>query len=351
MSPLLGKFKNSFDRILQNSKRVVITSHVNPDSDSISSTLLTRYYIKKSYPNLPVFIFYTGDYVKDWEYFSSYKNVKFVIDVADELRQGDTFILVDVQDFDRVSFKSQKIHSLNLTTVCFDHHFGNTKYNWDLLLTKPNIDYVANTHLLYDLLFKGTLDEVPSEILELIYVGIYSDTGGFRYLNGSKDFKALLDASIILKKGNIYPDKVLTSIYKNTSTHLSILSKLLKNLAIHEPFGNWPSYVFTFLSIDDVQDFKESDVSKATFLFKPYLKSLEGAIWGFYVRPYKNLGWRISLRSSPGGINVGEVARYLGGNGHDAAAGALIADLNLRTPEKVLTYIKNTLRQKTPKFI
>lgn len=346
---LLKKTKEQFDSLLKKSKRVVITSHINPDSDSISSVLVTYNYIKQKFPKLPVYIYYTGDYLKSWEYFPSYKKVKYVEDIADKLKSNDTLILVDVQDLDRVSFKPEDIDKLNLISICFDHHYGKTTHNWDLLLTRPHISYTSNAHLLYDLLYKDNKEvSLNKEMSELVYTGMFTDTGGFRFLNGSKDAITLKVATDLLEQADIYPDKILSIVYKNSLSSLHILSNLLQRLHIEESFGDWPKFAFSYLTKEDARGYDEREVSAATFLFKGFLKTLDDCVWGFYVRPFKGLGWRVSFRSYPSGINVGAAARLVGGNGHDLASGALIQKPELQEPQEVLDYVKSLLLKGKP---
>ena len=57
------EFSKKFQQLVGSSSRILITSHTNPDDDSIASVLATFYFLKKFNPEKNIEIIYSGEKV------------------------------------------------------------------------------------------------------------------------------------------------------------------------------------------------------------------------------------------------------------------------------------------------
>ena len=98
---ILKDFKQKFDELVTNHKgRIVITSHINPDDDSISSSLSVYTYLKDILKiTNSVEIYYSNNPVDRWNTVKYFKQVKFVKDIDEILTNRDLLILLDCQGY------------------------------------------------------------------------------------------------------------------------------------------------------------------------------------------------------------------------------------------------------------
>lgn len=349
----LVRFKKSFDSlIIKHKNRIVITAHINPDDDAIASVLGVHYYLKniKKVKN-EVKIFYSNNKVARWEKIKYSKNIEFVGEISDQLNKNDLLIMLDCQGFFRVSSKEDEMLRIGLKTVVIDHHKTAPDKTYNLTLAYPTIFKSSNAEVIYSLFFSN-LKILKKEIAEILLMGIYSDTGGFRF--GTKEqSSSFLVAKQIIDKSNVNVDMFLSTLENYKLEHLRVLALLINNIKTYN-IKNWGRFSISYLSKQNIKSYTKEDVSGGKSLYGMYQKSINNCNWGILIYPDANntKEWSLSFRSSPGHPNVRLIAQALdlNGGGHDAAAGAKLTEQNQKNKlnEKIiikiiLNYLKNNL--------
>jgi phosphoesterase RecJ-like protein len=99
------------------------------------------------------------------------------------LDQFDLFIILDSSSPTQVSNVENLEFPENMRTIVIDHHKTNKGYG-DINLVMD--DCASTTHILYKLFKSWDIEISPSMALNL-FIGIYADTGGFKYPNSTPE--------------------------------------------------------------------------------------------------------------------------------------------------------------------
>lgn len=301
--------KEAFD-LIQASGRILIHLHPKPDPDSIGSALATYHALKglgkevtviQGDTALPsVFSFLPGfDAIVRKSYFDI------------DLSQFDLFIIQDSGSKEMISRKGEVEFPSNLKTIVIDHHKTNTKYA-DINLVDAT--YAATAEFLYDL-FVGWGIQITKDIAACLYVGIYGDTGGFKY-----SYTTPRTMEIVATLCKIYPDfsKLIDMLDNSHPKEKIFFDRMALNAVEVHCDG---VLALSAISYDQLQkehisrEDTDNNVVASTLLTVKDWKV--GAV--LIEKEPDEIG--ISLRSK-GDIDVSKVAVILGGGGHKNAAGA-----------------------------
>ena len=167
-------FVQDFEKLVSDSKSIVITSHTSPDDDSVGSTLSVFSYISNKFSNKKIRMIYTGERVSRYNYFKNYDKVEFFLDMADNLADCDLLIGLDGSQFERFSRKPELLKQFSGKTICIDHH-GSPIDKFDLELVLPQTS--STSEIIYTKFYRDS--EMPHEVAETLLLGILGDTGNF----------------------------------------------------------------------------------------------------------------------------------------------------------------------------
>jgi len=343
-----NKYKSEFDKFTKFSQSILITSHINPDGDAISSVLSTYYYLINilKIPQTNVRMVITGCYVPLWKSLSNYEKIEFVEDIALEIADNILLVILDNKEYDRISNTPKKIKSKNIKTICIDHHTHPNTQEFDLYIgpNSTSINYTSTAELLYYILFEPYLKSLDSVICKILLTGIYTDTGSFRFIdkNNSKVFDV---AKNLINQGDIVVESIVSIFDKTPLGSFQVWGLFLQNISVHK-IGKWPEFSLSFFNKSDLQKFSKQDYDEGSGLFKPYITKVTTCSWGIVIKPvYSTSNWSISFRAvnSNKFIKVNEIAGYFGGGGHTAAAGAQFdSSLSLEDcKNKIFEYLKS----------
>jgi nanoRNase/pAp phosphatase (c-di-AMP/oligoRNAs hydrolase) len=96
-------FKKEFFALVEKAEHIVITAHLSPDDDSIGSVMAMHEILTIKYPDKDIKILYSGEASHRHSIFANYKNITFVTDIADHISNTDLFVMLDVNNYARVS--------------------------------------------------------------------------------------------------------------------------------------------------------------------------------------------------------------------------------------------------------
>lgn len=343
----LDNFKTKFDKLVNAHKnRIIITAHINADDDAISSVLSMWYYLTKiKKVKNTIKILYSNKKVDRWNNISFVENIEFVGEIYDYLEKTDLLIMLDCRGYHRISNNPKELQRLKLKTIVVDHHKTPATEKYDLALEYTNISKSSNAEIMYSLFFSH-LKKMDNGIAEVLLIGIYGDTGGFRFVTKNQS-SAFLSAKQILNKSNVKIDTVLAKLETYNVPQLKILSKFLENIKVYKN-NNWGSFSVSYITREFANNFTNEQISNGKAIYGNYQKSIENSKWGLVIYPVmgNDLQWGLSFRSQPGHPNVRLIAQEFDtdGGGHDAAAGAKLVEKNLNEKiilNKILKYLKN----------
>ena len=208
--------------------------------------------------------------------------------------------------------------------VCIDHHVGPVKLPAGPYFIAP--DATATAELIFDLASVAGWPLTP-EVAQALYVGLLTDTGGFRFSNTTS--RALRVAAALLEKG-VDPESIYASVYASAPEgRVRLLAEVLQTLVVELDVGlAWVSVPPDALrrhevTADDLDGIVE------------FPRSIAGVRMALLFRHIGNGRIKVSFRSM-GEVDVAELAHEFGGGGHHRAAGASLRGTMADVEEKVL---------------
>jgi len=209
--------------------------------------------------------------------------------------------------------------------VCIDHHVGPAKLPAGPCLIAP--EATATAELVFDLATVAGWS-LTAEVAQALYVGLLTDTGGFRFSNTTA--RALRVAAALLEKG-VDPESIYASVYASAPEgRVRLLAEVLQTLVVEPEVGlAWVSVPADALrrhevTADDLDGIVE------------FPRSIAGVRMALLFRHIGNGKIKVSFRSM-GEVDVAALAGQFGGGGHHRAAGASLAGSMAEVEEQVLT--------------
>lgn len=316
---------------VRKNKRFLITSHLNPEGDALSSELSLLILFKALGKEAVI----VNEEAPPCEY-----DFFPLIGEAGRLKKRtkayayDCFVTVDCSDISRCG----SVADLKLpgkTVINIDHHISNTGFG-DINWVQPRASSCAE--MIY-ILYKKLRVPLNKDAAMLLYAGMMTDTGSFRYSNTTA-FTHRAVADLMRYKLDI--PAVYRGIYENVPfREMKLLSRILAGLRLSAS-GKTAYFKIGRLLLKKHQ--------KASFDLSEYLLSFARAVKGVEVAVIfkENMdsrgGIRVNLRSQ-GKIDVNSIAQHFGGGGHRTASGITMQGELDRVAAKVLSRIKRDLDQ------
>jgi len=286
---------------ITDANKIIITSHIRPDGDSLGSMLGLSHYlislgkevvlaIEDEVPKLFYFLpgIQTIVYAKEFTFDKNY-DLLIVLDTNPDLaRIGETLA-------------SMQVPILNI-----DHHSSNNR-TADFCLIDSQA--AATGEIIFQLLILANA-EITCEIAVCLYTAIVTDCGFFRYANTTSN--TLQRAALLVKRG-AKPNEISEKLEKITLDDLTALRDVLSTLELSLD-GRIASITLTMETL-------AKNIS-STDLFINYIRSITGVEIAIMYKITDRDMIRVSLRSH--GADVNQVAQTFGGGGHQRAAGCSI---------------------------
>lgn len=288
---------------IQESKNILITSHVNPDGDAIGSGLALMAGIKKLNREARV-RFVLQDKTPDRVNFLALEKGAEIYDPTKEYI-FDLVICVDSADLSRVGIVKELIKDSYIINI--DHHITNPLY--------ANLNYVeeisSTSEIIYNFLRYCSV-EIDIDMGEALYTGLVNDTGNFKHDNVSvKTF----EMAGYLRGLGVNNSKVVREFWDRKS--LAAI-KLLGQAMYEMEFYPEKKMAYFFLSYEDMK--KVNGRKEDTEDIVEKLISYEEAEISLFLREDKPGVIKGSMRSKHK-KNVNTIAESFGGGGHKKAAG------------------------------
>lgn len=312
------------------SRRVVLTTHVNADGDGVGSEValvhLLRALGKEAWIANPTpipdrYAFLLGPLA----------GADRSADPAPALRTADLLIVVDISDLGRLGSLADVIRRDPKPTACIDHHTSPGTLPDGPRLIDPAAS--ATCELVADLAVAMGWEITP-DVARALYVGILTDTGGFRF--GNTTPRVLRTAAFLLEAG-VDPERVYESVYATAPAgRIRLTADVLQTLQTDPEAGiSWVTVPAGALErhgvgTDDLDGLVE------------FARSIQGTRLALLFRTLANGKVKVSFRSL-GDFDVASFAQQFGGGGHVKAAGASIAGTMEEVQQQVLAAARAAL--------
>lgn len=342
--------KQIFDHLTRaDTKSILLHCHPNPDPDSLGSVLAMKFAIERLAKivgkskgvetDIKVTVI-----AGDSKIPSAFMHFPGALDIVAQnyfeinIAEFDTFLVLDSGSPSMISRKAPVVFppqtNLNLKTIVIDHHATNEGYG-DINIVANQ--YVSTTEIVFDLLQEWSvlagLDSphalLAKEIATNLYVGLFTDGGGFRYDRISDH--SFYMAGILYS----YNPEILkvVEVLENSSSPksvdflgLALTQKKVCNIGTNTSTGkDKGSFVISYVSHEDVLSFGLTPDDWGANIATHVIKAV--------------VGWNVTvmlIEENPGEVkcsfrtrdqvefDVSKVAVALGGGGHKAAAGAVV---------------------------
>lgn len=324
---------------IKKASNILLHLHPSPDADSIGSSL-SMMHVLKSMGKKATIIKGDSDLPKHLSHLSGFDQIidknyhQTLTQVQDDTsRHFDLFIILDSGALNQISRLGEVKFPNNMKTLIIDHHQSNPGFG-DINLVDST--YPATCQILYDL-FKIWGVNITKEIASCLILGIYQDSGGFKYQSVSPE--TFLAASDLAK---INPD-------------------FFKDIFLMENSQEVESIIFQGLALSNIETYFKDQIA-LSLVSSQQLK--EKNIKDYHISPGKIsdilrsvVGWEIVgclVEKSPNEViisfrtrdsekyDLSKLASVLGGGGHRGASGATIYKPLDQAKNDLLSAIKTT---------
>ncbi|MCM8795876.1 MAG: bifunctional oligoribonuclease/PAP phosphatase NrnA, partial [Candidatus Omnitrophica bacterium] len=245
----------------------------------------------------------------------------------------DCFVILDCCSLSRIG-QVYKLNSFNKPILNIDHHISNEKFG-DINWVEPNASSCCE--MIYRL-YKRLDIPLDKNIAMLLYVGILTDTGSFRYSN-TRDQTHKITAELL--QHNLDVAKIYNQIYNRIPFgEMKLLTKILPTIR-RDYSGK-----IAFCQIPQCLLRKQRiniDLGEIILSFCRAIKDVEVAVL-FKENLGKKSAVRVNLRSQ-GKVDVNKIAQFFGGGGHRTASGVTISGTLASVRKRVLKKIEEYLKR------
>lgn len=291
-------------RIIRESGTVGLASHVNPDGDGVGSLLAMTAVLlrlgKEVHASLPEPSQYPPQYL--------FLPGGDLLSRPDDMPGGmDLFVALDCSNLERLGRLRSRAEEARLV-INLDHHEDN-QFFAHLNLVDPEAS--STSELVYRLMRRAGWEITP-DVATCLYTGLVTDTGRFQHRNTGP--RALAVASDLAAAGADLP-LISREVYENQSlAYTRLLGRALQRAEVLEDLG----LVYSYITQKDLLDTGASLPETEDLI--DHLRSVRGTRMAALFKELDDGRVRVSLRSR-NGVEVGPIARSLGGGGHANAAG------------------------------
>jgi phosphoesterase RecJ-like protein len=291
---MLGAIKKRLDE----SKNVIIASHVRPDGDAIGSLLGMGLTLMNEGKTVQMVLV---DGVP-----ASYRHLEGSEHIVKQpTAQYDTFITVDCADFKRVG---KAFESFPKPHINIDHHKTNEQFG-ELNLIEP--EEVATAAILANHLPTWGF-KITKPIAASLLTGIITDTLGFRTSNTNPSSLRL--SAMLMETGANMPDLYMRSLIHKSFPAARYWGAGLSSLEQKD------GIVWGTLRLADRKSSGYGGNDDADLI--NMISAIHGNKVGMVFVEQSDKHVKISWRALEDGIDVSPIAKQFGGGGHAAAAGA-----------------------------
>jgi len=296
--------------VIESNQSFVISSHVNPDGDSVGSALGVYECLKALGKDAVVAM---NDAIPDaYTWLDPDGDILAPASEADMERLGsmDVVVVVDANSWDRLGRLRKPLEDSAASKIVIDHHpFSELIAPISVIDTKAS----STAELVYDLI-DSMGAPLTARAADALYTGILTDTVSFRFARSAPC--AHITAAKLLMSG-VDPSRVYDQVYnQNTGARTRLMGRALSDIRF-SGCGRVAWLTVTRSMIEET-----GALSSDTSGFVDVTMTIAGTEIGIIFVETRDGTVQISLRSRPE-TDVNQIAVGLGGGGHRNAAGAV----------------------------
>ncbi len=319
---------------IDKASRILLHLHPSPDTDSVGSALAMKSYLEGIHKEVKVFLFEDEIPIK-YNFLKGFSDIQRIKATECDFTQFDLFIALDSGSLSAIT--KVEWYKIPLPTIVIDHHASNNSYG-DINLIGDN--YSSTAEILF-WLFKQWHLPVSKEIAECLYVGMWGDTGGFKFVSTKpstlKAFAELVEIGIDFAS-------ITNQLTKLTNLQLKALGTCLAGIRF---YANG-KVLIAFYEKSMAPDLNNGDYLSVREQVRFILSSSSEALIIALVYELKEGIYTTSFRSNNPSemIDTSVIARYMGGDGHPrASASKSYPAKNIMEAEQITL---NAIRQVYP---
>ena len=318
-------------KVLKPGLRVALTTHVNADGDGLGSEVGLWYLLRARglHPAIanPTPTPERFDFLLPEGADASAHAVK-------EIERADVIMVLDISDLARLGDLARAVRARGVPVACIDHHVSPGSLPAGPRLVAP--EATATAELVFD--FASALGwELSPESARALYVGLLTDTGGFRFSNTTA--RALRVAGALLERG-VDPETIYERVYASApEARVRLMAEVLQTLVVEPEVG----LAWVTVPPDALQRYGATPDDLDGIVEFP--RSIAGVRLALLFRQVASGRIKVSLRSM-GEVNAADLAHRFGagGGGHAKAAGVSFEGSLAEVQGKVLAAAREYLR-------
>ena len=299
---------------LQDSKKIIVIPHKNPDGDAIGSCVAVNELLKSlghkssiiSPNNFPDFL----KWMDNQNEIKIYENNPELFN--NEILTSDIIFTLDFNSLSRIGSMGEIVKDSRALKVMIDHHQNPENY---ADYTYSDVKMSSTCEMVFHFITELSLnDKISSKIASALYTGIMTDTGSFKFPL-TTDITHKVVSGLIKKGAN--GNEINNLVYDNNSYEkLLLLSHTLSNMIVDTKHNT--AYMYLTQQSLNKYNFKKGDTEG----FVNYGLTIKGVKFAaIFIENEADKIIKISLRSK-GNFNVNKFSRdNFNGGGHINAAG------------------------------
>ncbi len=297
--------KTAVDR-LREANSFLLTTHEHPDGDAIGTMLGLRGLLLAMGKRDIVCVSHDGvPRLYDW--LPGRDAVKKPAEVSG---RWDLAVIVDVAQIERIGDAAKLLASCGKVLV-LDHHLETSPcgdYNFIVATYSAAAEIIIDLH-------EAAGVAMTKDTATCLYVGLTTDTGGFRFANTNSGSHRR--AAALLETGINVSDISTRAFDVLPKQKLGLLRCALDHMEVSAS----RAFAHTWISSEDMKATGASGEDAEGLV--NYARNIEGVKVGFMARELDNGKVKISMRSRDG-FNSAVLLKKLGGGGHAGAAGVTL---------------------------
>lgn len=302
----------------------LVTTHVNPDGDSLASVLAFGLLLGHFNKNYTILL---DDAIPTKFNFLPYVRKIIQYDPQKFKRSIKNIVVLDSSDLGRIG-AIQNIITPETTIINIDHHPSNYQFGQFNIVDQTESSTAEIVYSIYSLLDIS----ITPDVATLFYTGILCDTGRFLFPNTT--YRSLRICAEMVHKG-AQPGYIAEQLYCKTSPEtIQALNRALSTIEFH--FNGSVSCIYLENGI--LASYEEADTEG----FVDYLLAIDGTEVEFFMIEIEPNTFRVSFRSK-NSVDVNEVAEQFGGGGHARASGCVIQGTMAEVKKEILKVLENYL--------
>lgn len=323
------KISSKLISLIQENNSFLISGHINPEGDSIGSSLALALGLKQL-GKKDICVISRDPVPENLEFLPHARTIRRL----PPKKEFDVFFMVDCNVPERTGFKNIRARH----TAVLDHHVlpsdaGKSEFYKSLSPSIIDPSAPAAGILVYRILTALNII-IDKNIATNLYTAILVDTGSFRYSNASKESLAI--ASHLVESG-AKPWDISKELHESISFRsMKLLGLSLATLEKKDRMA-WiittkNMFKKTGTAADDCEDFVD------------YPRKIRGIEVAIFIRQERDKRFKISLRSK-GRVDVQKIAMQFGGGGHAPAAGCAVNGTLQEVKEKVFRAVRKAIKE------